>query len=89
MSSLTVRVTPRAGRNEVSGYRGGTLLVKLKAPPVDGAANQALIAFLAERLSLPKVSVLILRGHSSRTKVVQIEGLERHDALRRLGFEGV
>ena len=86
MARLTVRVTPRAGRDQVSGYDNGAVMVKLKAPPVDGAANRALVAFLAEQLSLPKARVSILRGQSARTKVVEIEGLDSDEILQRLGF---
>ncbi|MGQ9552759.1 MAG: DUF167 domain-containing protein [Anaerolineae bacterium] len=88
MVRLTVRVTPRAARDQVSGYHNGTVLVKLKAPPVNGAANQALVAFLAEQLSLPKASVSILRGQSARSKVVEIGGLDHDETLQRLGLEG-
>ena len=84
VTRITVRVTPRAGRDEVVGFRDNVLLVKLKAPPADGAANQALEALLAGKLSLPKTSVFVARGHTSRLKVVGIEGLDHEQATSRL-----
>jgi uncharacterized protein (TIGR00251 family) len=72
---LDVRVIPRAKRTEIAGRRGGALLVRLAAPPVDGAANDALRAFLAERLGVPQRQVAIVRGETSRNKTVAIEGI--------------
>ena len=72
---LAVRVIPRAKRTEIAGRRGGALLVRLAAPPVDGAANEALLAFLAERLGIPKRQLAIVRGATSREKTIAIEGL--------------
>jgi len=85
-SRLTVRVTPRSGRNELTGVRDGVLLVRLKAPPVEGAANLELERFLAEQLSVPKSSVAVRSGHRSRTKQVEIEGLDGDAVGRRLGL---
>ena len=72
---LEVRVIPRAKRTEVAGRRGSALLVRLAAPPVDGAANDALRAFLAERLGVPQRQIAIVRGAASRDKTVAIEGV--------------
>jgi uncharacterized protein (TIGR00251 family) len=72
---LEVRVIPRAKRTEIAGRRGSALLVRLAAPPVDGAANDALRAFLAERLGVPQRQVAIVRGATSRDKTVAIEGV--------------
>jgi uncharacterized protein (TIGR00251 family) len=70
---MTVRVIPRAGRSGADGVtEAGILRVRLTAPPVDGAANAALIAFLAELFGLPKRDVAIVRGMQSREKVVAI-----------------
>src|SRR6476661_8163835 len=71
---VAVRVTPRARRNELS-FADGVLHVRLTAPPVEGAANAALIALLAERLGLPRRAITLLRGESSREKLVAIEGI--------------
>jgi uncharacterized protein (TIGR00251 family) len=72
---LEVRVIPRAKRTEIAGRRGGALLVRLAAPPVDGAANEALRAFLAERLGVPQRQIAIVRGATSRDKTLAIEGI--------------
>jgi uncharacterized protein (TIGR00251 family) len=79
---LEVHVVPRASRSQVSGIHDGRLKVALAAPPVDGAANQALIAFLSSELSLPKRDVTLLRGDASRQKLVSLRGLGL-DALER------
>jgi uncharacterized protein (TIGR00251 family) len=72
--SFHVRVIPRAGRTCVAGARGGALLVRLAAAPVDGAANDALISFLAELLGRPRRDLAIAAGERSRDKVVRIAG---------------
>lgn len=71
---LHVRVVPRSSTNELS-WEGETLKVRLTAPPVDGAANEALIAFLAMRLGLPKRTLHIVQGATGRHKTLEIEGL--------------
>lgn len=71
---MSVRVIPRSSKNAVQWERG-TLRVQLTAPPVDGAANEALIALLAERLGLPKRNVSIVQGAASRQKTVEIVGM--------------
>ena len=88
MARLTVRVTPRAGQSAVAGVRDGILLIKLAAAPVDGAANDALVALLSEVLHIPKRSIRITSGERSRTKVVAIDALDDTEALRRLGGTG-
>jgi uncharacterized protein (TIGR00251 family) len=72
---FTVRVQPRASRSRVEGVHAGALKVRLTAPPVEGAANEALIALLAEQLEVPKRAIAIVSGASSRTKVVEIQGV--------------
>jgi uncharacterized protein (TIGR00251 family) len=73
--TFAVRVTPRARRNEITGEQGGGLKVKLAAPPVEGAANAALCAFLAEQLRVRKTAVTLVAGQTSRQKVVRVEGV--------------
>ena len=73
---FAVRVQPRAARSEVSGLHGGALKVRLQAPPVDGAANEALVALLAEELKVGRRQVRIVAGASSRAKVVEVDGVE-------------
>jgi uncharacterized protein (TIGR00251 family) len=84
---LTVRVTPRAGRDEIGDFRDNVLLVKLKSPPVNGAANESLIALLAHRLGVAKGRVFVVRGSSSRLKVVEVQGLEHDQVMARLAAD--
>ncbi len=70
-----MRVTPRAGRTAIAGVREDVLLVKLAAAPVDGAANDALIALLSDAFDLPKRNIEIVSGESSRTKRVHLAGV--------------
>jgi len=83
---LNVRVIPRAKKTELSGERDGALVVRLAAPPVDGAANEALIDFLARVLGVPRRAVRIVGGERSRNKRVEIAGVTearlRHLALQ-------
>ena len=72
---LDVRVQPRAKRTEVVGERGGAIVVRLAAPPVDGKANAALCAFVAARAGVPKRAVEIVRGASARDKTVRVDGV--------------
>jgi uncharacterized protein YggU (UPF0235/DUF167 family) len=67
-------VIPRAGTNALGGQRGGALVVRLRAAPVENAANDALLALLAERLLVPRRRIRIIRGSHSRTKRVFVEG---------------
>jgi uncharacterized protein (TIGR00251 family) len=78
-----VRVQPRASRDEIAGVHDGALRVRLQAPPVEGAANEALIRFLASALSVPRRHVRIVTGESSRNKVVEIDAVAR-PALDRI-----
>lgn len=82
-----VRVQPRASRTEVAGTHQGVLKVRLHAPPVDGAANEALVEFLADSLGVPRRLVRIVSGASSRTKVVEVTGVDAA-AVSRLITEG-
>lgn len=83
---FSVRVQPRASRSEIAGVYGDALKVRLSAPPVDGAANVALIEFLARVFAVGRRDVRILAGETSRSKIVEIEGItERtvHDVAER------
>lgn len=81
---LTVRVVPRSGRTGVAGLRHGALLVRLAAAPVDGTANAALIAFVADRLGLPKHRVRLVAGERSRNKRLAIAGVSTDFVSSRL-----
>jgi uncharacterized protein (TIGR00251 family) len=76
-------VQPRASRTEVAGIMEGALRVRLQAPPVEGAANDALVDFLADCLGVPRRAVRIVAGTSSRLKTVEVEGIGR-DRIDRL-----
>jgi uncharacterized protein (TIGR00251 family) len=71
---IDVRVQPRAARTEFAGALGERFKVRLKAPPVDGRANAALVEFLAEKLGVPRACVVIVQGHTGRDKRVRIHG---------------
>ena len=72
---FAVRVQPRASRSEVSGTHGEALKVRLSAPPVEGAANDALVELLADALDVPRRAVRIISGATARTKVVEVDGV--------------
>lgn len=82
---LAVHVTPRAGRDEVVGWRDGELSVRVTAPPDAGKANVAVCALLAKRLKLPKSAVAVVRGQSSRHKRLSIEDVTDADLDRAFG----
>ena len=71
---VNVHVQPRASRSEIVGVHGAALKVRLQAPPVEGAANEALVALLAEQLKVPRRAVRVVGGATSRSKTVEIEG---------------
>jgi len=83
-AKIVVRVYPGATRNEVVGFKGEVLQVRVSAPPVKGKANEELIAFLSKVLGVSKSRVGIIRGHTARNKVVAIGGLSQEDAMKRL-----
>jgi uncharacterized protein (TIGR00251 family) len=74
-TTFAVRVVPRAGRTAIAGVRAEALLVRIAAAPVDGAANDVLIAFLADLFDRPKRDVTLVSGHTARDKRVAIAGL--------------
>jgi uncharacterized protein len=81
---LSVKLQPRASRNEILAPQGGELRIRVTAPPVDAAANEALVLLLAETLQLPRRSVELLRGRTSRHKTLRLHGLSAADAHERL-----
>jgi uncharacterized protein (TIGR00251 family) len=81
---LNIRVIPRSPRTKVDGTRGDAILVRLAAAPVDGAANEALIAFLSEALDVPRRDLTLVSGEKSRDKRVRVTGLDESSALARL-----
>ena len=83
---VRVHVQPRAASTEIAGVHGDALKVRLSAPPVDGAANEALMALLAERFGVPRRAVRVVSGHSARAKVVELDGVDA-GAVRRAAGE--
>lgn len=84
IARITVRVQPRASRTEVAGMQGENIRIRLAAPPVDNAANEALVEFIADALKIPKRQVRIASGATSRTKHVVMEGMTTERALELL-----
>ena len=80
---ISVRVIPRSSKNSIE-WDQGKLKVRLTSPPIDGAANEALVALLAEQLALPKRQITIVRGASSRQKTVEITGATLEDVEQKL-----
>ncbi len=82
---LAVRLQPRASSNEIVETIGDELKIKVTAPPVDAAANEALLKLLKEKLDCPRSALQLVRGQTSRHKVVFIQGLSLADAKAKLG----
>ncbi len=81
---LTLRLIPRAAKNAIQGEHGDALKIRLCAPPVDGAANAALIEFLSDTLSLPRARIRLLSGKTSRTKRVLLAGMKAGEIRERM-----
>jgi uncharacterized protein (TIGR00251 family) len=79
MARINVKVIPRSSKAEVVGLEGNTLKVKLTAPPEGGKANKQLIEVLAKHFKVPKRAVNIIKGETSRQKIVEIEGLSDNE----------
>jgi uncharacterized protein (TIGR00251 family) len=84
-ASFQIRVHPRAKKNAITSRIGDALKVALSAPPVDGKANEACIDFFAKLLNVPRSSVTIAAGQTSRNKVIQVAGLTARQVRDRLG----
>lgn len=82
---VAVHVQPRAARTEIAGVHGTALKVRLNAPPVDGAANDALVRFLAEQFGVPQRAVRVVAGHASRSKIVELDGVDASAVQRAAG----
>lgn len=81
---LRVRVTPKASRDEVSGIADGCLRVRIRAPPVEGAANDRTREFLSDILGIPRRDVTLERGQTAREKLFRIEGMEESEIRARI-----
>jgi uncharacterized protein (TIGR00251 family) len=83
---LSVKVTPNAGRSEITGWNQGVLEVRVAAPPVAGRANRELTVLLGKLLGVSRSSIGIVSGLTSRRKVIEVAGLTRQEILRRLSL---
>ena len=81
---LSVKLQPRASKNEIGAPFGNELKIKVTAPPVDAAANQALVEFLADKLDCSRGKVEVLRGQTSRHKTILLHGFKPEEVLQRL-----
>jgi uncharacterized protein (TIGR00251 family) len=86
---LQVRVQPRASKNELVGWQAGALKIRLTAPPVEGAANAALVAFLAEVLGVRRGELRLLSGDTGRNKRLEVASLSPEELAARLEALGV
>jgi uncharacterized protein len=86
VADLSVRLQPRARRDEIVGERGGAVVIRVTAPPVDGKANDALCRLIAKAAGVPPSRVSVVRGHTARDKVVRVEGLETDALLAALNL---
>jgi hypothetical protein len=82
--TFSVKVVPRASKNQIAGVAGDAIKVRLNAPPVEGKANDTLIAFLADALDVRRAQVEIVTGHTSRRKVVRVRGVSVQKVERKL-----
>jgi uncharacterized protein len=81
--TFAIKVHPRARKNSITGELGGALKLSITSPPIDGRANQACIEFFAKLLKVPRSSVTIASGQSSRNKVVRVAGLTVEEVRQR------
>jgi len=82
---FSIRLQPRSSRNEIVGVQGDFLKVRVTAPPVEGMANEALIDFLSEALKISRRNLCMVSGHSSRTKVIEVRGVDLESIKRLAG----
>lgn len=79
-----VKVQPRSSRNQITGIVNGVVKLKLTAPPVEGEANQALIRYFSDLLGVAKNHVSLVKGQSSRNKLIEITGITKEQLLRTI-----
>ncbi len=84
MATLNVKIVPSSSRDQLAGWLGEALKIKVMAPPEKGRANAAVIAFLARQLGVEKQAIEVVSGHSSPAKVLQIDGLDNEELSARL-----
>ena len=83
-TTIAVKVVPRSSKSSIDGWQAGTLKVRVQAPPVQGKANAALLALLAETLGIGKGQIEIVGGQTARTKMIRVHGLSADQVRMRL-----
>ena len=83
-AKISLRVHPNSARNEVVGFSDGVWHIRVAAPPVRGKANKELTDFLSQLLDVGKSRIAIIKGHTTRNKVITIDGLSQEEVIRRL-----
>ena len=84
---ISIHVQPRAGKTETVGWYGDAIKIRLRSPPVDGAANEELVLFISQRLGIPRSAVSIVSGVTGRRKRLSLEGITRSQAIAALGLD--
>ncbi len=84
MALIRVRLQPRASSSRITGEKDGVIQVRVTAPPVDGEANAALEKLVAKKLGIAKSKVKVVKGETSREKVLEVEGVDEQEARRSL-----
>ena len=87
MTTIAFQVQPRAKRTEVVGWHDDAIKIRLQAPPVDGAANDELVRFLAKQTGVPRSAITIVSGRTNRKKRISLEGVTESEVLRAFGLE--
>jgi uncharacterized protein (TIGR00251 family) len=82
--TFAVKVVPRASKNQIVGIEGDAIKIRLNAPPVEGKANDALIAFLAAALAVPRARIEIVTGQTSRRKILRVRGMAPQEVERKI-----
>ena len=82
--TITVQVQPNASQNRVVRFKDGVLHVRIAAPPVKGKANQELIKFLSDTLGIGKCNLTILKGHTSKRKIIAVTGLTQNQVMEQI-----
>lgn len=85
MTRIGVHVTPKSGRDQIAGWRGSELSVRVAAPPEGGKANSAVCVVVAKALGVPKSSVRVVRGETSRHKLIEVAGVSAQDVRAAFG----
>jgi uncharacterized protein (TIGR00251 family) len=84
MVTLTIKIVPRARKNQIAGIEGDALKIRLNAPPVEGKANDALVEFLAKTLGIARAQIEIVAGHTARRKIVRVRGISAREVEARM-----